>query len=88
MLGKKTGGRKKGSRNKTTVGRESALAGCPDFKSPLDCMLWVMNNDPALRLDAAKAAAPYVHPKLVSIEHGGTGGGPVQIVFSGTDARL
>lgn len=30
------------------------------------------------RLDAAKAAAPFVHPKLQAIEHSGPDGGPVQ----------
>lgn len=29
------------------------------------------------RLDAAKAAAPFVHAKLQAIEHSGPGGGPV-----------
>jgi hypothetical protein len=31
------------------------------------------------RLDAAKAAAPYVHPKLAQIAHTGEDGGPLQI---------
>jgi len=29
-------------------------------------------------LEAAKAAAPYIHPKLHSVEHKGEGGGPIQ----------
>lgn len=31
------------------------------------------------RLDAAKAAAPYVHPKLNAVEFTGPNGGPVQV---------
>jgi hypothetical protein len=29
------------------------------------------NQDLAVRLDAAKSAAPYIHPKLSNIEHSG-----------------
>lgn len=29
-------------------------------------------------LDAAKAAAPYVHPRLAVVENTGTDGGPIQ----------
>ncbi len=40
--------------------------------SPLDYLLQVMRDpsgDSGARLEAAKAAAPYVHPKLSAIEH-------------------
>jgi len=36
----------------------------------------------AMRMDAAKGAAPYVHPKLAQVEHTGAGGGPVEHAFS------
>jgi hypothetical protein len=42
--------------------------------TPLDFMLAVMRDEQApldLRFEAAKSAAPYVHAKLASIEHGG-----------------
>lgn len=42
---------------------------------PLDYMLTIMRDDTqpiAARMDAAKAAAPYVHAKLASVEHSGT----------------
>ena len=45
-------------------------------------MLQVMRDplvDVDRRDDMAKAAAPYVHPKLAAIEHTGDGGGPVRI---------
>ncbi|MBZ9922228.1 hypothetical protein LB579_31610 [Mesorhizobium sp. BR1-1-7] len=59
-------------------------------------MLKVMRNpkaDASRRDDMAKAAAPYVHPKLASMQHTGRDGGPIQTVdlskLSGDDlARL
>jgi hypothetical protein len=47
---------------------------------PLDFMLSVLRderNTTEDRMDAAKAAAPYVHAKLASVEHKGEGGGPL-----------
>lgn len=41
---------------------------------PLDYLLQVMrdpNSDEAKRLDAAKAAAPYIHPKLQPVDKDG-----------------
>jgi hypothetical protein len=46
-------------------------------------MLKVMRDgkaDPGRRDDMAKAAAPYVHPKLASMQHSGPRGGPIQTV--------
>lgn len=34
----------------------------------------------AMRFEAAKAAAPYIHPRLAAVEHSGPGGGALQIV--------
>lgn len=34
-----------------------------------------------LSQDAARDAAPYVHPKLASVEHSGPGGEPFAVVF-------
>jgi len=51
--------------------------------TPLEYLIATMRdeaNDPAMRLDAAKAAAPYCHPKLSSIEHSGPDGGPISYV--------
>ena len=42
--------------------------------TPLEYMLSVMRDagaDESKRLDAAKAAAPYVHARLTSVEHSG-----------------
>ena len=61
-------GRKKGSVSKMSEeARAIALAG---GQSPLDYLLSVMrdiNNDLSTRLDAAKAAAPFLHAKLSTV---------------------
>lgn len=71
--GKREGaGRKPGVPNKRTA--ETAAAVEASGLTPLDYLLGVLrdeDNDPALRMDAAKAAAPYVHAKLASVEHKG-----------------
>ena len=65
-------GRPKGAPNKRTAQAiESAKAG---GIMPLDYMLSILRDpkaDAAARADMAKAAAPYVHPKLASIENKG-----------------
>ena len=69
--GKRPGaGRKKGSRNKASVARESAIVA--SGLTPLDYMLAIMRDvtaDRALRCDMAKAASPYCHPRLAAVEH-------------------
>lgn len=77
-IGKKTGGRRKGSRNKATARRESEIA--RSGITPLDYMLKVMRDakaDAGRRDEMAKAAAPYVHPKLQSVMHTGDADKPV-----------
>lgn len=69
----KTGGRQKGTPNKATAARAAEIAA--SGLTPLDYMLKVMRDEDEVldvRLDAAKAAAPYVHPRLASIENTGT----------------
>src|SRR6476620_1609066 len=59
----KSGGRQKGAVDK--IKREAILAA--QGITPLDYMLGIIRNeqeDKAVRLDAAKAAAPYVHARL------------------------
>lgn len=80
-VGKKTGGRRKGTPNKATARREREIA--KSGTTPLEYMLKVMRNpkaDNGRRDDMAKAAAPYVHPKLAAVQHTGAGGGPIQTV--------
>lgn len=87
--GKKTGGRQKGSKNKAptkaALAQEVAGKAVAAGVSPLEYMLSVMRDpvaEPAVRLDASKAAAPYVHPKLSAVEHTGKDGGPIQIEYT------
>lgn len=62
-------GRKKGGANR--INDEARKKALEDGLSPLEYLLGVMRDirqDDARRLDAAKAAAPYVHAKLASAE--------------------
>lgn len=62
-------GRKQGAATKRT--REVADKAAAEGITPLEYMLGVMRDEEqtdAVRLDAAKSAAPFVHPKLSSIE--------------------
>ena len=72
-------GRKAGAANKASAAREAAVKA--SGITPLDYLLGIMRNDgmpEAMRLDAAKAAAPYVHPKLSSVELKGDPENPVE----------
>ena len=43
-------------------------------KSPLDYLLSIMQDEgqpQSARVEAAKAAAPYLHPRLAQVAHGG-----------------
>jgi hypothetical protein len=68
----KTGGRKKGTPNKRTVERRQLLANIKaSGNDPISFFSDLLQNDAApldLRFQAAKELAPYVHPKLTSIE--------------------
>lgn len=76
--GRKTGGRQKGSLNKATSAKAEAVADLVasiaggDKLTPLELFAAIYQNpdaDIGLRFEAAKAAAPYVHSKLASVEH-------------------
>lgn len=73
-------GRKKGAAGRATAeAREMAKAA---GETPLEYMLRVMHDEAAdtkRRDGMAAAAAPYIHPKLASIEHSGPDGGPIPI---------
>lgn len=80
--GKRPGaGRPKGAASKRT--RDVADAAASEGLTPLEYMLEVLRDEGAERadrMDAAKAAAPYIHPRLSSVEVGGQGEGG-EIVF-------
>lgn len=87
--GKKTGGRVKGVPNRATAAKVAEIAA--SGLTPLEYMLSVMRDDFAdvsRRDDMAKAVAPYIHPKLSAVEHGGKDGGPIQVVIAGADAAI
>ncbi len=63
---KKVGGRKKGTLNKTNQQRRDEIHA--SGKTPLQFMIDVMRDskaDKGQRIDCAKSAAPYVHPRAV-----------------------
>lgn len=71
-VGKKTGGRVKGVPNKASAAKAQEVAA--SGLTPLDYMLTVLRDETIAvdrRDDMAKAAAPYVHPKLAAVEHSG-----------------
>lgn len=98
--GERRGGRKKGTPNRRNhqLARKAAAAGI----TPLEFMLKIMRKESlppdasiaqiiaheSLRFEAAKAAAPYMHAKLASVEHSGKGGGPVVLQLMTSDAAL
>lgn len=89
--GRKTGGgSRKGCPNKATAAKAAEIAA--SGKTPLEFLLDVMRDetrDFEFRLDAAKSAAPYVHPKLAAMELTGADGGPVALVSAHpTDLKL
>jgi hypothetical protein len=70
--GKRPGaGRPKGSANKRTREIADAVAASGE-ETPLEFLLRVMrtSEDPVRQLDAAKAAAPFVHARLAAVEVG------------------
>ena len=76
---RKGAGRPPGSANRKT--REIADRAAQEGLTPLEFMLQVMRdeaNEPRDRLSAAVSAAPYMHPKLASIEHTGADGGAIK----------
>lgn len=93
--GRKTGGgSRKGKPNKRTVSKR-ALAERLQRKgiSPLEYMLKVMRSrstkvSDERRDDMAKAAAPYMHPRLNAIQHTGKDGEPIRVSFTGLDAGV
>jgi hypothetical protein len=69
---KKTGGRQKGTPNKSNAERAKLIAQLKvDGKDPLSFFSSILKNEAVpldLRFAAAKELAPYAHPKLASIE--------------------
>lgn len=76
-------GRPAGIANKASIARQAEVAA--SGITPLDYLLQIMRDETAERderRDAAKAAAPYVHPKLAAVEHTGKDGGALQVLIT------
>jgi hypothetical protein len=69
-------GRPKGAKGKATIAKEAVLTevlsrAIQNETTPLEVMLTIMRDPespPAMKFEAAKAAAPYVHPRLSQVE--------------------
>ena len=88
--GERRGGRQKGSPNKRTTARAAAQRLEKAGETPLDFLSRVYRDEAQeidLRVEAAKAAAPYVHPRLASIDLANKDGRPlvVEILRFGQD---
>ena len=73
-------GRKEGSATART--REIANKAIENGLTPLEYMLGVMRDpkaDVARRDEMARAAAPYIHPRLAAVQHSGANGRPIQV---------
>ncbi len=73
-------GRPKGSRNKTTIARDKAIA--DGGLTPLSFMLEVLRNPDSTQEDkrwAAVAAAPFMHPRLAHRQYSGPDGGKIVV---------
>ena len=81
-------GRPRGRRSSKTAQLLSAIEA--SGTTPLDYLLAVMrdlNQNMCVRLDAAKAAAPYVHPKLATTEIRGDKDAPIALHLIGSDVE-
>lgn len=88
--GKRPGaGRPAGAQNKRTIEQVEAIEA--SGLTPLEYLTSVYqdtNADESKRIDAAKAAAPYVHPKLATTTLQGPEGGPVQVAAVDAEWRI
>lgn len=74
--------RPKGSKNKTTLQRQRDIE--KSGETPLQYMLRLMrdkNQPKEVRMDMAKSAAPYIHPKLAATQISGDPEAPLQHVI-------
>lgn len=84
-------GRKPGAANIRT--REIADRAQAEGLAPLEYLLGLMRDETqpqSVRFEAAKAIAPYMHPRLATIEHAGAGDRPMRfetIIYSGVLAE-
>ena len=78
--GERRGGRKKGTPNKANAQRQADIAA--SGLTPLDFLITRMRDEDAEmseRIACAKAAAPYVHPRLLATTLAGPDGGNLKV---------
>ena len=86
--GFKTGGRQKGTPNRVTSDMRQAIA--ESGETPLDYMIRVMRDEttePSRRDDMARAAAPYLHPRLSAVDLTSKDSSPVIPVINITTSK-
>lgn len=90
---RKTGGRPKGSPNKSTAKAREAVAKLVDGNAErlqewLDDIAADEKQGPAVAFKLLMDVMEYHVPKLARTEHVGDGGGPVRIVATSLDEKL
>jgi hypothetical protein len=88
-IGKKTGGRAAGSKNKATLAKEAqtqvfVAAATSEGLMPLEYLLRVLRDegqDKTERFKAAIEAAPYLHAKLQAVKVSGDDENPVKTIL-------
>ncbi len=80
----KTGGRQKGTLNKTTQAAKDAIAMAAERLGGVDRLVqWVQEEPANERLFWSS-----IYPKLIPVQVTGEGGGPLQVVMSPGDEDL
>jgi hypothetical protein len=83
-IGRKTGGRRKGTPNKRTLELQALAVAEPRADTPLGFLMAVYQNPELpieLRVDAAGKAARYVHPAMAATTLKGEDHQPIRHVF-------
>ena len=78
-LGRKTGGRKKGSLNRIKAEARSFWRAFVDDNWAEAVAAWHAIEDPSAKFKAFTSAAEFAYPKLGRLEHTGEDGAPLQI---------
>jgi hypothetical protein len=86
--GVKTGGRQKGTPNRTTAGAKEAIEQVAIGLGGADGMLEWAKRDPTNERIFWSTIYPRVLPKEIKAEHTGADGGPIQVVASSLDEAL
>lgn len=96
--GKKTGGRRKGTPNRSSVAGQAAFAAIAEkvealipgaFDGDAHTFLMMVYRDPDIhvqtRLEAAGKAIQFEKPRLAAVQHTGREGGPIEMLLQEID---